>query len=200
MLISICYYSKTENFTYSIFWYIVLVGNKWGCDIWCSSAFLICSTGSKYRSEGHHHKIYPNYKMMSDLNSWLFPFFKDTILFPIGPLVQKIWGFEVRRPPIFSLNFQKINPPYLGNRLSDQRKILDLSFGGQNQHVCQISLNSERVGFAHWVTSHGMTLWLDLILIRFPQCLIKYFPKTKRCFKIKLWNEFDPLLCFLLAV
>jgi len=84
---------------------------------------------------------------MSDLNTWLFPFFKDTLLSQIGPLVQKIWGVEVGRPPLFSLNFQKINPPYLGNRSSDQRKILDLRFGGQNQRVCQTSLNSERVGF-----------------------------------------------------
>jgi len=34
-------------------------------------------------------------KMMLDLNTWLFPLFKDTLLFQIGPLVQKIWGFEV---------------------------------------------------------------------------------------------------------
>jgi len=48
-------------------------------------------------------------KMMSDLNTWLFSLFKDTLLFQIGQLVQKIWCFEVERPP-FSLNFQKINP------------------------------------------------------------------------------------------
>jgi len=57
--------------------------------------------------------------MMSDLNSWLFPLFKDTLLFQIGPLVQKIWCFEVGRPPLFSQIFQKINPPYVGNRSSD---------------------------------------------------------------------------------
>ena len=87
-------------------------------------------------------------KMMPNLNTWLFPLFKDALLFQIGPLVQKIWGFEVGRPPLFSLNFQKINPPYLGNQSSNWRKILDLRFGGQNQHVSQISLNSERVGFS----------------------------------------------------
>jgi len=36
---------------------------------------------------------------------------------------------------------------FLRNRLSNQQKILDLRLGGQNQHVCRISLNSERVGF-----------------------------------------------------
>jgi len=36
-------------------------------------------------------------KMISDLNSWLFPLFKDTLLFQIGPLVQRIWGFELGR-------------------------------------------------------------------------------------------------------
>ena len=48
--------------------------------------------------------------MKSDLNSWLFPLFKDTLFFQIGPLVQKIWGFDVGPPPLFSRNFQKINP------------------------------------------------------------------------------------------
>jgi len=43
---------------------------------------------------------------MSDLNTWHFPLFKDTLLFQIGPLVQKIWGFEVGRP---SLIFSKIS-------------------------------------------------------------------------------------------
>jgi len=38
---------------------------------------------------------------MSDQNSWLFPLFKDALLFQIGPLVQKIWCFEVGRPPYF---------------------------------------------------------------------------------------------------
>jgi len=47
---------------------------------------------------------------MSDLNTWLFSLFKDTLLFQIRPLVQKIWGFEVGCLPLFSLNFQKINP------------------------------------------------------------------------------------------
>jgi len=61
---------------------------------------------------------------MSDENSWLFPLFKDTLLFQIGPLVQKIWCFEVRCPSLFSRNFQKINPPYLGNWSSDHWKIL----------------------------------------------------------------------------
>jgi len=41
-------------------------------------------------------------KMMSDLNFWLFPLFKDTLLFQIGPLVQKIWSFEVGCSLIFS--------------------------------------------------------------------------------------------------
>jgi len=47
-------------------------------------------------------------KTMSGLNSWLFPLFKDTLLFSIGPLVQKVWCFEVGHP-LFSRNFQKIN-------------------------------------------------------------------------------------------
>ena len=98
-------------------------------------------------------------KMMSDLNSFLFPLFKDTLLFQIGPLVQRIWGFEVGHPPLFSLNFQKINPPYLGNQSSDQLKILDLRFECQNQHVCQISLNSERVGFRIFLL--GDLTWND---------------------------------------
>jgi len=94
--------------------------------------------------------ITPNFtpvtKMMSNLSSWLFPLFKDTSLLQIGPLVQKIWCFKIGHTPSFSLNFQIINSSYLRNRSSDQRKSLDLRFGGQNQHVCQISLNSERVG------------------------------------------------------
>jgi len=32
-------------------------------------------------------------KMVPDLNSWLFPLFIDTLLFQIGPLVQKIMVF-----------------------------------------------------------------------------------------------------------
>jgi len=39
---------------------------------------------------------------MSDLNTWLFPLFKDILLFQIGPLVKKKWGFEVGRPHSFS--------------------------------------------------------------------------------------------------
>jgi len=36
---------------------------------------------------------------------------KDTLLFQIGPLVQKILGFKAGHPPpLLSLNFQKINP------------------------------------------------------------------------------------------
>ena len=72
-----------------------------------------------------------------------------------------MWCFEVGHPPLFSLNFQKSTLPYLGNRSPNQRKILDLMFGGRNQHVCQISLHSERVGFRivfFWVIWHGMTL------------------------------------------
>jgi len=46
-------------------------------------------------------------KMVSDLNSLLFPLFKNTLLFQIGPLVQKVWGFDVGRPLIFS-KFSKI--------------------------------------------------------------------------------------------
>jgi len=45
-------------------------------------------------------------KMMSDLNSWLFPLFKDT-LSQIAPLVQKIYGFEVGRSPSFFSKFSK---------------------------------------------------------------------------------------------
>jgi len=48
--------------------------------------------------------------MMSDLNSWLFPFFKDTLLFQIGPLVQKIWCFEDGHPPYFLKIFKKLTP------------------------------------------------------------------------------------------
>jgi len=39
--------------------------------------------------------------MMSDLNTWLFPLFKDTLLFQIGPLVQKIWCFKLGAPLYF---------------------------------------------------------------------------------------------------
>jgi len=38
-------------------------------------------------------------KMMSDLNTWLFPLFKDSLLFYIGQLVRKIWCLEVGHPP-----------------------------------------------------------------------------------------------------
>jgi len=48
--------------------------------------------------------------MISDLNLCLFTVFKDPLLFQIGPLVQKIWCFEVGGPLLFSLNFQKANP------------------------------------------------------------------------------------------
>jgi len=44
---------------------------------------------------------------MSDLNSWLSPLFKDTLLFQIAPLVQKIWGFEVGHSPSFFSKFSK---------------------------------------------------------------------------------------------
>ena len=48
--------------------------------------------------------------MMSDYNSWIFPLFKDTLLFQIGPLVQKIWCFEVGRPPYFLKILKKSTP------------------------------------------------------------------------------------------
>jgi len=100
--------------------------------------------------------------MLSDKNSWLFPFFKDTLLFQIGPLVQKIWCFAVGRPLYFLKIFKKLTSHmYLGNRSSDHWKILDWRFGGWNQHVCQISLNSERVGF-RIVFFLGDLKWNDL--------------------------------------
>ena len=84
-----------------------------------------------------------------------------------------MWCFEIGHPPLFSLNFQKITPPYLGNRSSNQRQILDLMFGGWNQHVCQISLHYERVGFRivfFWVIWHGTTLlWYDRVSKQFCQ-------------------------------
>jgi len=46
--------------------------------------------------------------MMSDYNSWVFPLFNDTLLFQIGPLVQKIWCFEVGRPPYVLKIFKKL--------------------------------------------------------------------------------------------
>ena len=76
------------------------------------------------------------------------------------PLVQKIWGFEVGCPPLFSLNFQKINTPYLGNQSSDQQKILNLRFGGQNQHVCQISLKPWRLGCFGNFRKKNSSFWL----------------------------------------
>ena len=48
-------------------------------------------------------------------------------------------------PPLFSIKFQKITPDI---SKTDQQKISDLRFGGENQHVSQNSLNTERVGFS----------------------------------------------------
>jgi len=45
-------------------------------------------------------------KIMSDLNSWLFSHFKDTLFFQIGSLVQK--GFEVGCAPLFSLTLFRL--------------------------------------------------------------------------------------------
>jgi len=113
--------------------------------------FLVWSTGSisglKYRSKGHHPKIYENHKNYVRFEYLAYCPFQRYLTFPDWTTSSKIWCFEVGCPPLFSINFQKINPPYLANRSSDQQKILDLRFGGQNQHVCQISLNSEGVGF-----------------------------------------------------
>jgi len=87
----------------------------------------------QFRGQNISQKVIPKFaqitKMMSNLNSCLFPLFKDTLLFQIGPLVQKIRGFEVGRPPIFS-KFSKIKLLYLGHRSSNQQKILELRFGG----------------------------------------------------------------------
>ena len=69
------------------------------------------------------------------------------LTFPDWTTSSKDMVFWNWAPPLFSPNFQKIKTLYLGNRSSDQRKILGLRFGGQSQHVCQISLKSERVGF-----------------------------------------------------
>jgi len=61
--------------------------------------------GSILRSNIGQKVIIPKFtqitKLISDLNSWHFPLFKDTLLFQIGPLVQKIWGFEVGHTPYF---------------------------------------------------------------------------------------------------
>jgi len=68
--------------------------------------------------------------------------------------------YEVGRPLYFLKVFKKITS-HISNRSSDQRKILDLRFGGRNQHVCQILLNSERVRFRivfFWVIWHGMAV------------------------------------------
>jgi len=43
---------------------------------------------------------------------------------------------------------------------------LELRFGGRNQHVCQISLNSERVGF-RIVFFLGDLTWNDPLAKRF---------------------------------
>jgi len=48
--------------------------------------------------------------MVSCLNSWPFPLFIDTLRFQIGPLVQKIWYFEIGRPPYFLQIFKKLRP------------------------------------------------------------------------------------------
>jgi len=45
--------------------------------------------------------------MISDLNLCLFTVFKDPLLFQIGPLVQKIWCFEVGGPPLIFSKFSK---------------------------------------------------------------------------------------------
>jgi len=113
--------------------------------------FIIWSTGSisrsKYRSKDHHPKIYPNHKNDVRLEFLAFSPFQRYLTFPDGTTSSKDMVFWSCAPPLFCWNFQKINPPYLGNHTSNHWKILDLKFRDWNQHVCQISLNSERVGF-----------------------------------------------------
>jgi len=45
-------------------------------------------------------------KMMSDLNSWVSPLFKDNLFFQIEQLFKKIWLFEISHHPFF-MKFSK---------------------------------------------------------------------------------------------
>ena len=85
--------------------------------------------------------------MMLNLNSWASPLFKDSTFFEIDPLVQKLWLFDVTGLLYLLKIFKKITPI---SQKSIIRSMKNLRFEvwGQNQHVCQISLISERVGFS----------------------------------------------------
>jgi len=97
--------------------------------------FLIWSTGSisrsKYRSKGHHPKIYENYKNDVKFEYLAFSPFQRHLAFPDWATSSKDMLFWSWEPLQFSLNFQKIYSPYLGNRSSNQQKILDLRFGAK---------------------------------------------------------------------
>ena len=114
--------------------------------------FKIYSTGSilrsKYKSKGHHLKIYPNHKNNVRFEFLAFSFFQRYLAFPDWTTSSKDMEFLSWAPPLFSLNFQKINPLISRKPIIWSMKNFRFEVWGRNQHVCQISLNSEGVGFS----------------------------------------------------
>jgi len=98
-----------------------------------------------------------------------FPLFIDTLLFQIGPLVQKIWCFKVGPLLIFS-KFSKNLPPISQKPIVQSTKNFRSEVWGRNQHVCQISLKSKKVG----VSPLGELTWNDTLALG-PNCKIIVF-------------------------
>ena len=71
----------------------------------------------------------------------------NTSSMTIGSLVHDIWGFKGWQPRPFLPKLSHFGGPYLPHHWSDWPKILDLVLWVPNQHVCQVSLKSETVGF-----------------------------------------------------
>jgi len=144
---------------YFIFWYVA--GNNYGYDIRWWSEFYNLIHGANSKVKTSSPKMYPNHKNDVRLEFLAFSPFQRYLTFPDWTTSSKDKVFESWAPPLFSQNFQKINPPYLGNWSSDHWRISDLRFGGWNQHVCQISLNSERVEFS---SLGDLLTWNDIMV------------------------------------
>ena len=75
----------------------------------------------------------------------------------IGSLVPEIRGFKGWQPRPFLPKLSKFGGPYLPHHWSDWPKIWDLVLWVPKQHVYQVSLKSETVGFKFSVILGDLT-------------------------------------------
>ena len=81
----------------------------------------------------------------------------STSFMNIGSLFPEIWEFKGWQPHPFLQKLSKFGGPYLTHHWSDWPKILDLVLWVPKQHVYQVSLKSETVGFKFSVILSDLT-------------------------------------------